>query len=333
MSDASSPVVAIVTPVYNGAKFIETAVRSVRTQAYRPLIHCVLDNASTDATAEILARLAQEPGDVPLVIRRNNETLSQSDNFNAVLTLIPQEAKYFRLLCADDSIPEGAIQAMVQVAESAEDVVMTAGIERVNGAVRPHFFPAETEIFEASNAVARILVDAARIPHVHVLYRTDVLRPDEAFYSTEYNAADIDTVLRVLSRGGRMGFVHAPIADTTHHPDSRTETYDREHRTWIWESFVFVERYGPAALSNTDFARLRKRYRRIVYRRLLWWMLTGAFKHAQRDLGRLRERGAAPGVMDYIDAALTWPAHGYTKAVARLQEARAWPADAVKPAS
>ena len=333
MNRGASPLVAIVTPVYNGAKFIETAVRSVRAQSYRPLVHCVLDNASTDGTGEILARLANEPGAAPLVVHRNPETLSQSDNFNAVLKHIPPEAKYFRLLCADDAIPEGAIAEMVRVAESTEHVVMTAGVERVNGDARPHFFPSETQIFEASNALARILADEARIPHVHVLYRTDVLRQGEDFYSTEYNAADIDTVLRVLSRGGRMGFVHAPVADTTHHPDSRTQTYDKEHRTWIWEKFVFIERYGPAALSNTDFARLRKRYRRIVYRRLLWWIVSGAAAHAKRDLDRLRARGASPNLVDFIDAVLAWPAHLYTKSVARQHEPRPWPSDSVRPAS
>lgn len=333
MNGGALPLVAIVTPVYNGAKFIETAVRSVRAQSYRPLIHCVLDNASTDGTGEILARLAKEASDVTLIVHRNSETLSQSENFNAVLKHIPPEATYFRLLCADDAIPEGAIAEMVRVAESTEDVVMTAGVERVNGDVRPHYFPAETQIFEANNALARILADEARIPHVHVLYRTDVLRLGEDFYSTEYNAADIDTVLRVLSRGGRMGFVHAPIADTTHHPDSRTQTYDKEHRTWIWEKFVFIERYGPAAFSNTDFARLRKRYRRIVYRRLLWWIVSGAATHAKRDLDRLRARDASPSVIDFIDAVLTYPAHLYTKSVARQHEPRPWPSDSVRPAS
>jgi glycosyltransferase involved in cell wall biosynthesis len=318
--------------VYNGAKFIEGAVRSVRAQTYPRLVHCVLDNASTDGTGDILARLGagEKP---PLVVRRNAATLSQAENFNAVLRLIPPEAKYFRLLCADDSIPPDAIARMVRVAESADNVVMTAGIERVNGNERPHYFPRESELFEASNALARVLADEARIPHVHVLYRTDVLREGEDFYSTEYNASDIDTVLRVLSRGGRMGFAHEPIADTTHHPDSRTQTYDREHRTYIWEKFVFIERYGPAALSNTEFARLRKRYRRIVYRRMLWWAATGAARLAKRDLDRLRARDAAPTLVDYADAVLTWPAHLYTKLVARPQDAQPWPADAVKPAS
>jgi glycosyltransferase involved in cell wall biosynthesis len=325
--------VAIVTPVYNGAAFIEAAVQSVRAQDYPRLVHCVLDNASTDATSEILARLSQDDAATPLVVSRNNETLSQADNFNAVLRHIPPEAKYFRLLCADDSIPEGAISAMVAVAESADNVMMTAGVERVNGDIRPHFFPPESQIFDAANALARILADEARIPHVHVLYRTETLREGEDFYAPEVNAADIDTVLRVLSRGGRMGFVHTPIADTTHHPDSRTQTYDREHRTFIWEKFVFIERYGPAALSNTEFARLRKRYRRIVYRRMLWWAVSGGLEHARRDLARLRERGAEPGFFDYVDAVLSWPAHVYTKSVARVHEARPWPADAVKPAS
>ncbi len=48
------PLVSVVIPVFNGATTIKRAVESVFTQTYSPLECVVVDDASTDSTAEIL---------------------------------------------------------------------------------------------------------------------------------------------------------------------------------------------------------------------------------------------------------------------------------------
>src|SRR5262249_2907142 len=104
----SRPLVAVVTPVFNGEKHLEDAIRAVQAQSYRPLIHCILDNASSDGTPDIIARYAN--AEVPILTKRNPETISFQRNFNAVLELMPQETAYFRMLHADDAMPPNAIE-------------------------------------------------------------------------------------------------------------------------------------------------------------------------------------------------------------------------------
>lgn len=52
------PLVSIVTPVYNGSKYIEELILSVREQAYDRIEHIVIDDGSVDggATVQILRR-------------------------------------------------------------------------------------------------------------------------------------------------------------------------------------------------------------------------------------------------------------------------------------
>ncbi|MEM6770898.1 MAG: glycosyltransferase family A protein, partial [Bacteroidota bacterium] len=53
------PSVSIVIPVRNGAHFLPRAVASALGQQHRPLEVIVVDNNSTDTTAEVLATLAK----------------------------------------------------------------------------------------------------------------------------------------------------------------------------------------------------------------------------------------------------------------------------------
>jgi glycosyltransferase involved in cell wall biosynthesis len=214
----AGPLVAVVTPVYNGAKHVEAAIRAVQAQTYRPLVHCIVDNASTDATPEIIARYAQAK--VPVITIRNPETVTFQENSNRAVGLAPPEAKYFRILHADDEMPPTAIADMIELATQDENIVLVAGAERMNGVDRPHHFPPECSIYEASNMLARILSDEAHIPTAHVLVRSDAIRPGEDWYPTDIVECYIATAWRTLSRGKRAAFVHRYNGETRRYAGS-----------------------------------------------------------------------------------------------------------------
>ena len=54
------PTVSVVMPVYNGRKFLEEAILSIRNQSLRDLELIVVDNGSTDGSYDIAARHADE---------------------------------------------------------------------------------------------------------------------------------------------------------------------------------------------------------------------------------------------------------------------------------
>src|SRR5262249_12683512 len=118
----NDPLVAIVTPVYNGAKFLVETLDSVQSQTYPNLVHIVIDNASTDATPEILARYQHTR--VPIEIRSNPQTLAIAENWNLAVSLPPATAKYFRVLSADDLIAPAFVSRMVALAEKHPNVVV-----------------------------------------------------------------------------------------------------------------------------------------------------------------------------------------------------------------
>jgi len=54
MSDSALPRISLVTPIFNGAQFLENTLASIRAQNYPNLEYIVCDGGSTDGTLEIL---------------------------------------------------------------------------------------------------------------------------------------------------------------------------------------------------------------------------------------------------------------------------------------
>ena len=117
---SGQPLVAVVTPVHNGADVLAACLESVRAQSYRNWFHLVADNASTDATRNIAdARAAQDPRVKVLSFR---ELLPMFENFNRMLAAVPSEARFLKQLHADDTLHPDCLMKMVVAAQNAPDV-------------------------------------------------------------------------------------------------------------------------------------------------------------------------------------------------------------------
>jgi teichuronic acid biosynthesis glycosyltransferase TuaG len=67
------PLVSIITPAYNAARFIVTTIESVRAQTYDNWEMIVVDDCSTDATCELVEQMAQQDKRIFLVKHNNNQ--------------------------------------------------------------------------------------------------------------------------------------------------------------------------------------------------------------------------------------------------------------------
>lgn len=304
MADDSHPLVAVVTPVFNGAPYLMEALSSVQAQTWPNLVHVVLDNASDDETPEIIAR---QDGSVPLVVKRNPHTLPLAQNWNAAIGLVPPEAKYFRLLCADDLIDPEAVEKQVRLAESDPAIGAVGTLMRFGSSVADLRWPGGKTVYDGHEALSAYFREDAWAPGIHTLWRRDLLGLRQPFFDADVLFLDVEVCLLAWANGWRFGLVREPLGLYRVHDRMLSASAVYRDQRHLLDFAVFLERYGRVALTERDFADLRRAFRRYHVRRLAIWRSSAAKRAvAALHLSALQAIDRAPDLAETAEAFVDW---------------------------
>lgn len=106
----STPLVSIITPVYNQAEYLAATMQSVLAQDYPALEYIVIDDGSSDGSLALAQRFAQaHPGRLTVLTQAN---AGQAATLNRGWGLARGEILAY--LSSDDCLCPGAVSAMVQ---------------------------------------------------------------------------------------------------------------------------------------------------------------------------------------------------------------------------
>ena len=130
-----TPVVTVVTPVYNGAAHLEPTLRSVREQTLGDVLHVVVDDGSTDATPEIVGSAAAADPRLR-VVRQANQGLSTARNNG--LAHVPPGSEFVMFLDDDDVLRPAALEQLTGALRADPACVAAHGaVAAIDGAGRP----------------------------------------------------------------------------------------------------------------------------------------------------------------------------------------------------
>ena len=116
----SSPRISIGMPVYNGERWLEETLQSLRAQTLSDFELIISDNASTDATAAICARHAAE--DARIRYYRNARNIGANRNYIAVVA--HARADYFKWASSHDLCAPQFLEHCVAALEADPDAVL-----------------------------------------------------------------------------------------------------------------------------------------------------------------------------------------------------------------
>ena len=117
---STAPRVSVCVPVYDKARYLRRTLESVLAQTFTDFELVVLDNASTDGSADVAAAL-----DDPRIVRAANpETLPAPQNFDRVVAL--SRAPLVKVVSADDLIHPEALARQVAVLDAHPGVAVVS---------------------------------------------------------------------------------------------------------------------------------------------------------------------------------------------------------------
>lgn len=191
----SQPLVSIVVPVYNKGAFLDECLQSLVNQTYLRVEIIAIDDGSTDACADILARWKKRDKRIRLMTHVNNKGISYTSNRG----LRVAKGKYIARMDADDVAMPERIALQVEFMERSSDIFLVGGgAVNINetGEELGHFTPLCTP-----DEIDEILPHRNPIYHPTIMYRND----GTVQYRSKFDMVeDYDMYLRLLTLGKRM---------------------------------------------------------------------------------------------------------------------------------
>ena len=306
--DESAPAASVVIPAYNAERFIGEAINSVLGQTYRDFEVIVVDDGSTDKTAEVVKAYEE----VRYLYKENGGTASARNR-----GIEASRGRYVAFLDADNLWEPAKLEAQMALFEHQPSLAWSYTDSLVVDERK------ERSVYRKSQLVGRPegdvlerLIHGNFMPPSTVVVARGVLEEmggfDESYLHRISEGWELWT--RIAAQYP-VGYVHRPLAKTRQHAYRKTGTMDLEHayrsRKAIVEKAVRRDpdrlagrrRSALASLCLNIGRRYLDREERAASRRFFWqalryrpahltaWLYLGASfmpRPLLRSLGRLR---------------------------------------------
>lgn len=195
-SPEGRPLVSIITCVYNAGETLPRAMDSVRAQSWPAIEYVVVDGASTDGSAEIIAANADL---VTVLLSEPDEGLY--DAFNRGVAVSTGE--YVAVLNADDAIAPDHVERSLKAIEAAEADFSFGNVEMIHEEPEGEWIehrPADRRYAETLTTGTTDLHHATMLVHRRVFERIGLFRTSLRI------AADYDWFIRMHNAGFRGAF-------------------------------------------------------------------------------------------------------------------------------
>ncbi len=237
----NEPLVSIIIPTYNHARFLPRSLNSVLTQTWRNREIIVIDDGSTDETRHVLT---QFNGNIRYHYQVNAGLGAAR---NAGLRLA--RGQFIQLLDADDTISPEKISRQIShlMTDDTIDLVYS-NYETVNDGramMKIYDDPPETQ-----DALIRYYIRWNMTPIHSPLYRSRVFQSFGTFDEDRAAQEDWDFMMRLAIAGCRFKFVPGPFAQ--YHRDGSVITRDHELMYQRYHHMVEKFRRDPLFLRFGD---------------------------------------------------------------------------------
>ena len=257
------PLVSVVTPVYNGEAFLAECIESVLAQTYRNIEYIIVNNCSTDRSLEIAMDYASK--DDRIRVHRNEEFVGVIDNHNIAFGLISPEARYCKVVSADDFIFPECIERMVEFGEAHPSAGIVNAYQLSGSVIRWQGFAYPRAVWPGREVCRQVFLGGDPTfgfgTPTSILYRADLVRDKDGFYPNASPHADTSACFKSL-RNCEFGFLYQVLSYERTHSETQSSASAQLNR-YASAYLNDVIKYGPWYLDQAEFDRCQAAARRL----------------------------------------------------------------------
>jgi glycosyltransferase involved in cell wall biosynthesis len=273
MSGNIEPLVSIVTPFYNTEEYLAECIESVLAQTYRNWEYVLVNNCSTDRSAQIAHGYAEKDQRIRLI--HNDQFLTQVQNYNHGLRQMSAESRFCKIVQADDLIFRECITEMVRVAEANPTVGIVGSywlwgsIPAGGGLSYPSTFMSGTDIckWHLLNHPDKYVFGTS----TSLLIRSDLIRNRDPFYDENSIYEDLAVCYELL-KGCDFGFVHQVLSFTRVDNESISSGI-RSLSPYLLHALLALMKYGSQYLDDAEYTYRLETLTHRYYKVLAKWFV------------------------------------------------------------
>lgn len=191
MKPIEPDLVSIIMPCYNYARFLPDAIESVARQTYRKFELIIVDDGSTDNTAEVAARYP-----FARYIRQNNQGLCSARN-NGVRH---SRGEFLVFLDPDDMLMRTALEAGVNSMKAKPECAFVSGnCQFLDASGSPIRTAQSPQLIEKDHYYALLYLNYIWNP-ANVMYRRSLFEAVGGFDTSFTTSEDYEIYLRIARR-------------------------------------------------------------------------------------------------------------------------------------
>jgi glycosyltransferase involved in cell wall biosynthesis len=251
MNSALQPLVSVVVPVYNEAGYLAECMESILAQTYQNWDCVIVNNCSTDASAEIAHEYAAK--DRRIRLHNNQQFLRAVPNFNGALRQISPVSEYCKIVFADDWIFPECLERMVAVAVEHPSVGIVGAYGLQGRQVMWAGLPYPSHLIPGREICRKLFLDDLYVfgTGTSLLFRADLVRNRDPFFNESNLHADSEACLALLKTCD-FGFVNQVLTFTRVREGSLF-AFSTEMNTLIAGRLYDLVTHGPDCLTREEF--------------------------------------------------------------------------------
>jgi glycosyltransferase involved in cell wall biosynthesis len=242
------PLVSVIMPTYNAAAFVTETIESVLAQSYEPIELVVVDDASDDATPEIVERYAQRHPD-RIRFRRADERKGPCRRRNDALDLAA--GSLIAWLDHDDLWAPDKTARQVDVLEARPEVgLVYSGYEAFDSETREPVPWRDRDSEAEGDVLIPLFVRGCFVASLTALFRREVLtRRNMRLREADFSFGDDYFLWLVLSLDWKAARIDEVLAYYRRHSENESERLGKTnfHLRRIALLREFLAQYPEAA--------------------------------------------------------------------------------------